>query len=275
MSELNNFLGEIQSCLIAAGHSPPDWPTTRDDSPLESATTMIGGLLMEITQLRQQLAELKHCSLDDKPAPNESWEVSAMYDSLTLSQLDLYADHKDRALSGACRAAAALIRRLDNNLCGATQELAKYVNGPSFMGEPVIGKAQPESGEAVGELRHVKDATFYYGDEYEFTPYKKGLKIGTKLYTHPAPVVPLKEHCQNGRADICLAGSQDGICCPDDECDIDEGLRKAAQEKEPLLKAAGHIQTGCYCKPGRCIAPVVMGRQTKCLDPNKAAQEQG
>ncbi|MBU0538886.1 MAG: hypothetical protein KKF24_13395 [Gammaproteobacteria bacterium] len=44
-------------------------------------------------------------------------------------------------------------------------------------------KAQPEAGGAVGELRHVKDATFYYEDEYAFTPYKKGLKIGTKLYT--------------------------------------------------------------------------------------------
>lgn len=43
---------------------------------------------------------------------------------------------------------------------------------------------------------------------------------------------------------------------------------------EPLLKPAGHIQVGCYCKRGRCMAPVVMGRQTKCLDPNKAAQEQ-
>lgn len=28
--------------------------------------------------------------------------------------------------------------------------------------------------------------------------------------------------------------------------------------------------TTCYCKPGRCMAPVVMGRQTTCLDPDKA-----
>jgi hypothetical protein len=33
------------------------------------------------------------------------------------------------------------------------------------------------------------------------------------------------EHCQNGRADICLAGAADGVCCPDDECDIDTGDR--------------------------------------------------
>lgn len=58
---------------------------------------------------------------------------------------------------------------------------------------------------------------------------------------NPAPVVPLKEHCQNGRADICLAGSQDGICCPDDECDIDEGLRKAAQENSAPVVPDGYV----------------------------------
>lgn len=33
------------------------------------------------------------------------------------------------------------------------------------------------------------------------------------------------ENCQNGRADICLAGSRDGICCAEHECDIDYGVR--------------------------------------------------
>lgn len=27
---------------------------------------------------------------------------------------------------------------------------------------------------------------------------------------------------------------------------------------------------GCYCKPGRCMAPKVMGRQMPCLNPEKA-----
>jgi hypothetical protein len=31
-------------------------------------------------------------------------------------------------------------------------------------------------------------------------------------------------HCQNGGA-VCLAGNADGICCPDDSCDIDDGLK--------------------------------------------------
>jgi len=33
------------------------------------------------------------------------------------------------------------------------------------------------------------------------------------------------ENCQTGRADICLAGSKDGICCAEHECDIDLGVR--------------------------------------------------
>lgn len=29
-------------------------------------------------------------------------------------------------------------------------------------------------------------------------------------------------------------------------------------------------KVSCYCKPGRCAAPIVMGTQTKCLSPEKA-----
>lgn len=35
-----------------------------------------------------------------------------------------------------------------------------------------------------------------------------------------------ERHCQNGRSDICLAGFQDGVCCPDDSCDIDDDIRQ-------------------------------------------------
>jgi len=38
------------------------------------------------------------------------------------------------------------------------------------------------------------------------------------------PLLPAK-HCQNGRADICLAGARDGICCAEYTCDIDNGDR--------------------------------------------------
>ncbi|WP_186166492.1 DUF551 domain-containing protein [Burkholderia gladioli] len=34
-----------------------------------------------------------------------------------------------------------------------------------------------------------------------------------------------KQHCQNG-GDVCLAGNHDGVCCPEDSCDIDDGTRK-------------------------------------------------
>ncbi|WP_336357293.1 hypothetical protein [Stenotrophomonas muris] len=33
------------------------------------------------------------------------------------------------------------------------------------------------------------------------------------------------EHCQNGFADICLASQRDGVICPEDSCDIDDGIR--------------------------------------------------
>lgn len=39
-----------------------------------------------------------------------------------------------------------------------------------------------------------------------------------------------------------------------------------------LCKANAPLPEGCYCKPGECSAPVIMGRQTPCRDPQKAKQ---
>ena len=41
-----------------------------------------------------------------------------------------------------------------------------------------------------------------------------------------AGVIPARSHCQNG-GDVCLAGNRDPrhVCCPEDSCDIDDGVR--------------------------------------------------
>jgi hypothetical protein len=44
----------------------------------------------------------------------------------------------------------------------------------------------------------------------------------------------------------------------------------APEARGSLLRNAGPLPSGCYCKPGKCAAPVVMGRQTACRDPAKA-----
>ena len=44
------------------------------------------------------------------------------------------------------------------------------------------------------------------------------------------PEHPLGRHCQNG-GDVCLAGNADGICCPEDSCDIDDGARQTPNAK--------------------------------------------
>ncbi|WP_208456773.1 DUF3850 domain-containing protein [Burkholderia gladioli] len=47
-----------------------------------------------------------------------------------------------------------------------------------------------------------------------------------------------KQHCQNG-GDVCLAGNRDGVCCPEDSCDIDDGTRKnpATADERAAFKA--------------------------------------
>lgn len=46
-----------------------------------------------------------------------------------------------------------------------------------------------------------------------------------------APAIP-KLHCQNN-GDVCLAGNRDGICCPEESCDIDDGIRKDPRMASP------------------------------------------
>jgi len=46
----------------------------------------------------------------------------------------------------------------------------------------------------------------------------------------------------------------------------------AASGVDSLLRKAGDpLPDGCYCKPGQCMAPTIMGRQFPCRDPQKAA----
>lgn len=62
----------------------------------------------------------------------------------------------------------------------------------------------------------------------------KGLWETRALYARPLPrasdaqAVALLgfRHCQSGNKDVCRAGQRDGVACPDDSCDIDDGVRK-------------------------------------------------
>ena len=52
-----------------------------------------------------------------------------------------------------------------------------------------------------------------------------------------------------------------------------QGGATTGQVPESLLRKPGPLPLGCYCKPGRCLAPVTMGQQTSCRDPVKAAMK--
>lgn len=53
------------------------------------------------------------------------------------------------------------------------------------------------------------------------------------------------------------------------------GVKPAGSLLHRLLWPANFQLTGCYCNPGHCMAPVIMGRQMPCLDPEKAARSGG
>jgi len=48
------------------------------------------------------------------------------------------------------------------------------------------------------------------------------------------------------------------------------GSGKTAESKSLLHSPNDPPPAGCYCKPGQCMAPVIMGRQMPCRDPEKA-----
>ena len=64
---------------------------------------------------------------------------------------------------------------------------------------------------------------------YRRTLYEAWEEGKAALSAQPSPGGPgaprCAEHCQNGFSDICLASQRDGVICPEDSCDIDDGIR--------------------------------------------------
>jgi hypothetical protein len=52
-------------------------------------------------------------------------------------------------------------------------------------------------------------------------------------------------HCQNGRADVCLASQRDGVICPEESCDIDDGVRADHTKAAPAAVAGGEAECSC------------------------------
>lgn len=88
--------------------------------------------------------------------------------------------------------------------------------------------------------------------------------------------LPVK-HCQNGRADICLAGAADGICCAEHECDIDTGIRenpKSALVDRMIVCAANRNKAGTIAIGIRHFCPI-MRQNMMTLGGNWNTSEQG
>lgn len=59
----------------------------------------------------------------------------------------------------------------------------------------------------------------------------------------PTPSTPAPKNCQTGWADFCKASQHDGVACPADSCDIDDGVRKDHAPSTPAPVASEH----CKC----------------------------
>lgn len=64
---------------------------------------------------------------------------------------------------------------------------------------------------------------------------------GKTFYTDaaaPTPSTPAPKNCQTGWADFCKASQHDGVACPSDSCDIDDGVRKDHAPSTPAPMAS-------------------------------------
>jgi hypothetical protein len=72
-------------------------------------------------------------------------------------------------------------------------------------------------------------------------------------------------HCQTGWADFCYASRFDGVACPEDSCDIDDGVRNPA--------TCAKSQTAVWlCTCGEPATPGVLHRADR---PCAAVRDEG
>lgn len=100
--------------------------------------------------------------------------------------------------------------------CGNGAEFVPYKNNGLTLKCKSMGCIQ----------RHQR--TLRYGIEWLRTSMTEHWN-GRALSAQPSPggqgAPRCAQHCQNGFADICLASQRDGVICPEDSCDIDDGIR--------------------------------------------------
>ncbi|MFM0163914.1 hypothetical protein PQR39_26305 [Paraburkholderia sediminicola] len=104
-------------------------------------------------------------------------------------------------------------------------------------------------------------ASHEYPEKADQLEFRKGWEAHTVFARAASPSVPAQssKSCQTGWGDICHMAKHDGVVCPDDSCDIDDGIRAApAQSGEPVvcIAPACHQWDGtdtCTCERQRAI----------------------
>jgi hypothetical protein len=81
-----------------------------------------------------------------------------------------------------------------------------------------------------------------------------------------------KKNCQTGYAEICAAAKHDGVVCPDDSCDINDGLR-CADNRDVNCKQCGRDFQCCNCIRAAISSAVPDGGKGEAVYQAKAKTE--
>ena len=118
------------------------------------------------------------------------------------------------------------------------------------------------------------------GGDREYVPADICREIETRMYAaesasrvHPVTLLRPKtfgwhvvdKHGYPAPKGFSYEYSADLVVCADDD--------HPANAPHRAIKLIAHEErNGCYCQPGKCMAPKIMGRQQPCLDPEKAGK---
>jgi len=87
--------------------------------------------------------------------------------------------------------------------------------GPDEYAEELVNMEEWDEGSGAAHNGYFREENPYPKDVKKWDAWNAGYDAEAKTYGH---------HCQSGHADLCLAARTDGVVCPHDSCDINDGV---------------------------------------------------
>lgn len=245
------FAGDRATVNCVKNCPCPQWPESKRHAalPVKPSSRADGApLASDVAEYQQRFWDGSEWSVWHR-ATKECYDASIMFPAEEVEVRKLYAAPAEGATLGEGREQALIDREevlkdyvADYEMIGETEDGSDAYYQPNEreraliedairgwdaleLQEPTCNKPTQNDGLAAEidmSLRLNKPES---ETEYCWSALLRRAS-GSLRATPTAQRVQLDRHCQNGRADVCRASQRDGVVCPADSCDIDDGVRE-------------------------------------------------